>query len=35
MARTFGKSVHDRDQNAEYNIRAEGRRIVAEGRPDT
>jgi putative transposase len=29
------KAVHDRDQNAEYNLRAEGRRIVAEGRPDT
>ncbi|MEU4081101.1 transposase [Streptomyces venezuelae] len=28
-------AVHDRDQNAEHNLRAEGRRIVAEGRPDT
>jgi putative transposase len=28
-------AVHDRDQNAEYNLRLEGRRIVAEGRPDT
>ncbi|MFE5592022.1 RNA-guided endonuclease InsQ/TnpB family protein [Streptomyces sp. NPDC056549] len=28
-------AVHDRDQNAECNLRAEGRRIVAEGRPDT
>ncbi len=28
-------AVHDRDQNAEYNLRLEGRSIVAEGRPDT
>jgi hypothetical protein len=28
-------AVHDRDENAELNIRREGRRIVAEGRPDT
>jgi putative transposase len=28
-------AIHDRDQNAECNLRAEGRRIVAEGRPDT
>ncbi|MDT0346035.1 RNA-guided endonuclease InsQ/TnpB family protein [Streptomyces litchfieldiae] len=28
-------TVHDRDENAEHNLRAEGRRIVAEGRPDT
>ncbi|MFE7804624.1 RNA-guided endonuclease InsQ/TnpB family protein [Streptomyces sp. NPDC057430] len=28
-------AVHDRDENAERNIRREGRRIVAEGRPDT
>jgi putative transposase len=27
--------THDRDQNAEYNLRLEGRSIVAEGRPDT
>ncbi|WP_225102200.1 zinc ribbon domain-containing protein [Streptomyces sp. CoH27] len=27
--------VHDRDENAELNSRREGRRIVAEGRPDT
>ncbi|MFD5416520.1 RNA-guided endonuclease InsQ/TnpB family protein [Streptomyces sp. NPDC127069] len=26
---------HDRDENAELNMRREGRRIVAEGRPDT
>jgi putative transposase len=26
---------HDRDQNAECNLRLEGRSIVAEGRPDT
>ncbi|MFC5724400.1 RNA-guided endonuclease InsQ/TnpB family protein [Streptomyces gamaensis] len=28
-------TTHDRDQNAEYNLRLEGRSIVAEGRPDT
>jgi putative transposase len=28
-------AVHNRDENAELNIRREGRRIVAEGRPDT
>ncbi|SFK90177.1 RNA-guided endonuclease InsQ/TnpB family protein [Streptomyces pini] len=28
-------AVHDRDENAELNIRREGRSIVAEGRPDT
>ncbi|MET2717019.1 transposase [Streptomyces carpaticus] len=28
-------AVHDRDENAELNLRREGRRIVAEGRPDT
>jgi len=28
-------AVHDRDENAELNIRREGRRIVAKGRPDT
>lgn len=28
-------TAHDRDQNAEYNLRAEGRRIVAAGRADT
>ncbi|MFE3180203.1 zinc ribbon domain-containing protein [Streptomyces violascens] len=28
-------AAHDRDENAELNIRREGRRIVAEGRPDT
>jgi putative transposase len=28
-------AVHDRDQNAEHNLRREGRSIVAEGRPDT
>ncbi|MEV5380560.1 transposase [Streptomyces nondiastaticus] len=28
-------TIHDRDQNAEYNLRLEGRSIVAEGRPDT
>ncbi len=27
--------VHDRDQNAEYNLRLEGRSIVAAGRADT
>jgi transposase len=27
--------THDRDQNAEYNLRVEGRRIVAAGRADT
>jgi putative transposase len=26
---------HDRDQNAEYNLRLEGRSIVAAGRADT
>ncbi|WP_326593773.1 RNA-guided endonuclease InsQ/TnpB family protein [Streptomyces sp. NBC_01294] len=28
-------TTHDRDQNAEHNLRFEGRRIVAEGRPGT
>ncbi|MEU9718477.1 transposase [Streptomyces sp. NPDC047976] len=28
-------AAHDRDENAELNLRREGRRIVAEGRPDT
>ncbi|WUC79567.1 transposase [Streptomyces sp. NBC_00536] len=28
-------AVHDRDENAETNLRREGRRIVAEGLPDT
>lgn len=28
-------TVHDRDGNAEINLRAEGRRIVAAGRADT
>ncbi|MCD0446740.1 transposase [Glycomyces sp. A-F 0318] len=28
-------AVHDRDQNAEINIRREGKRMVAEGRSDT
>ncbi|WP_026930742.1 RNA-guided endonuclease InsQ/TnpB family protein [Glycomyces tenuis] len=28
-------AVHDRDRNAEINIRREGRRLVAEGLPDT
>ena len=28
-------TTHDRDQNAEYHLRLEGRSIVAEGRPDT
>jgi putative transposase len=28
-------TIHDRDGNAEHNLRLEGRRIVAEGRPDT
>jgi putative transposase len=28
-------AVHDRDQNAEINIRREGRRLVAEGHSDT
>ncbi len=28
-------TTHDRDENAEYNLRLEGRSIVAEGRPDT
>lgn len=28
-------AAHDRDQNAERNLRREGRRIVDEGRPDT
>ncbi|MBB6172136.1 putative transposase [Nocardiopsis mwathae] len=28
-------AAHDRDENAELNIRREGRSIVAEGRPDT
>ncbi|MFD7338804.1 RNA-guided endonuclease InsQ/TnpB family protein [Streptomyces violascens] len=28
-------TTHDRDQNAEYNLRLEGRSLVAEGRPDT
>ncbi|MER6999158.1 transposase [Streptomyces sp. NPDC000410] len=28
-------TTHDRDQNAEYNLRLEGRSIVAEGRSDT
>jgi putative transposase len=27
-------TVHDRDSNAEYNLRAEGRRILAEGLPE-
>ncbi|NXY97645.1 transposase [Streptomyces sp. BR123] len=27
--------AHDRNENAELNLRREGRRIVAEGRPDT
>ncbi|THV40810.1 RNA-guided endonuclease InsQ/TnpB family protein [Glycomyces buryatensis] len=28
-------AVHDRDVNAEINIRSEGKRLVAEGSPDT
>ncbi|MCH7233165.1 transposase, partial [Glycomyces sp. L485] len=28
-------AVHDRDQNAEINIRREGKRMVAEGHSDT
>lgn len=28
-------AVHDRDANAEINIRREGRRLVAEGHADT
>lgn len=28
-------AAHNRDENAELNLRREGRRIVAEGRPDT
>lgn len=28
-------TTHDRDQNAESNLRLEGRSLVAEGRPDT
>lgn len=28
-------TAHDRDETAEYNLRLEGRSIVAEGRPDT